>query len=155
MMAWHRVVPVAGLALAALGCDALTGPSQTDRLAEAVLRWDTAAYPSYEFEMMRHCYCGLVDVGQRVTVTVVDNEVVSAKFTETDQPIEGDPLASLPTVPALFAMIAGAITQKAHRLDVSYHPVHGAPSSISVDYRKNADDDELAVTIFELRGPDA
>lgn len=155
MIVVQRLIPTLMLVAGLTGCDALTGPSQTDRLAEAVLKWDAAAYPSYEFEMMRHCYCGLVDVGQRVTVTVVDNAVVSATFTATNEPIEGDALATMPTIPALFAMIAGAITQKAHRLDVSYHPLHGAPTSISVDYVKNAEDDEQVVTIFSLQGPDA
>lgn len=154
-MAWRRVVPVLSLVVVASGCDAITGPSETDRLSEAVSKWEAAAFSAYEFDMIRGCYCGYPDAGHKITVRVVDDAVVQAWYTDTDQLVEETHLAQIPTIRALFILIASAITQEAHRLDVSYHPLHGAPTSISVDYVKNAIDDELGITVLEVRGPDA
>lgn len=147
--------PLLLLALVASGCDALTGPSHTDRLAEAVLRWDGAQQISYEMDLIRLCYCGYIGVGKVITIRVEDGAIVNARFTESGDPIEGEDRDALPTVPSLFALIADAIERKAYQLTVQYHPVHGAPMSIDIDYIKNAIDDELSFSILDLRSPDA
>ncbi|HUG27736.1 MAG TPA: DUF6174 domain-containing protein [Gemmatimonadales bacterium] len=147
--------PLLVLALVAPGCDALTGPSHTDRLAEAVLRWEGAQQSSYEMDLIRRCYCGYVGVGEVVTIRVENGAIVDARFKESGDPIEGEHRDELPTVSSLFALIADAIERKAYTLTVQYHPVHGAPMSIDIDYVKNAEDDELSFSIRDLRSPDA
>lgn len=147
--------PLLLLALVASGCEALTGPSQTDRLAEAVLRWDGAQQISYEMDIIRGCYCGYIDAGHVVTIRVHHGAIVDARFKESGDPIEGEHGDLLPTVASLFALIADAIERKAYKLTVQYHPVHGAPMSIDIDYIKNAIDDELSFSILDLRSPSA
>ncbi len=151
----RRGAPVLLLALVASGCDALAGPSHTDRLAEAVLRWDGAQKTAYEMDLIRGCYCGYIDAGHVVTIRVNDRTIVDARFKESGDPIEGADRDALPTVSSLFAIIADAIQQKAYQLTVQYHPVHGAPMSIGIDYIKNAIDDELSFSILDLRNPGA
>lgn len=143
------------LAIVASGCSALTGPSQTDRLADAVLRWDAAQLSAYEMDLIRGCYCGFIDAGYVVTIRVDDGAIVDAKFKESGEPIEGEHRDALPTVQSLFALIADAIEQKAHQLTVVYHAEHGAPMSIGIDYIRNAVDDELSISILDLRSPGA
>lgn len=147
--------PLLVLALIASGCDALTGPSQTDRLGEAVLRWEGAQKIAYEMDLIRGCYCGFIDAGQVVTIKVGAGAIIEARFKESGNPIEGADRDALPTVSSLFAIIAVAIEQKAHKLTVQYHSVHGAPMSIDIDYNRNADDDELSFSILDLRSPGA
>lgn len=151
MWRWIRTMGMAGLVPGAVACGDLTGPSQAGRLAEAVARWEAAAFAAYEVELIRGCYCGWPDAGYRVALRVVGTEVTEAWYTDSDLPIEGAALESLPTVPALFAMIAGAINEEAHRLRVTYDPAHGAPASISIDYIRNAVDDEVGITVFRVR----
>lgn len=143
------------LAMVASGCDVLTGPSHTDRLADAVMRWEGAQQVSYEMDLIRLCYCGYIGVGEVITIRVNDGAIVDARFKESGDLIEGEHRNALPTVPSLFALIADAIERKAHELTVQYHSVHGAPMSIHIDYIKNADDDELSFSILDLRSPGA
>lgn len=155
MLHARRVTPLILLALASAGCGTLTGPSDIDRLADAVLHWDGAQKITYEMDLIRGCYCAYIDAGKVVTIRVDDGAIVDAKFKETGEPLESEHRDTLPTVASLFALIASAIEQKAHKLTVQYHTVHGAPMSIAIDYIKNAIDDELSFSILDLRSPDA
>ncbi len=147
--------PLLVLTLVASGCDALTGPSHSDRLADAILRWDGAQKVAYEMDLIRGCYCGYVDAGHVITIQVNDGAIVDARFKNSGDPIEGADRDALPTVSSLFAIIADAIEQKAYQLTVQYHPDHGAPMSIGIDYIKDAIDDELTFSILDLRSPGA
>lgn len=143
------------LALVASGCNALTGPSPADRLAEAVLRWNGAQKLVYEMDIIRGCYCGYIDAGHVVTIRVDNGAIVEARFKESGDPIEGAGRDALPTVSSLFAIIADAIDRDAYQLTVQYHPDHGAPMHIGIDYIRDAIDDELSFSILDLRSPGA
>lgn len=140
-----------GLWLASAGCGLLTGPSPSMQLSAALARWDAAGLEHYEMELIRGCYCGWADAGHRVTVRVLDGVPSEAWYTASDLPIEAAGLADLPTVEQLFLLIAQAITNGADDLRVSYHDTHGAPATISIDYYRHAIDDELGITVFQVR----
>jgi hypothetical protein len=56
------------------------------------------------------------------------------------------------TVPGVFAEVERARLE-ADRVDVTYHPTHGYPTDVFVDWEQNAADEESGYLIEGLREP--
>jgi transposase len=54
------------------------------------------------------------------------------------------------TIEGLFAIIESARSRNAARLNATYDPVRGFPTSISIDYIALAVDDEISYTIRDF-----
>lgn len=114
-------------------------------LAEARARWAASGTADYTMTQERMCFCPTEYRGPFV-VTVRDGAVVAVT-------LDG---ASLPTdralsVEALFDLVAAAYDRRADDVQVSYHPTLGYPTSIQIDYERQAADEELGLTVTALQ----
>jgi hypothetical protein len=121
-------------------------------------RWDARKLTSYEFRYTHNCFCPAEARGP-FTVTVVDGTVRSAVFLGEGgrnslmpgDPVTGDALSRLPTVPKIFDQIAEAIAQHACSIEVRYDPAMGHPLDINIDYDLRLADEELRETVADLK----
>ena len=110
-------------------------------------RWLEEGYASYTYRVDRSCFCfnaGLADIevnrGTIVAVTRVDDgSAVAAEFFEIYDTVED-----------LFDTIENAIEGNAERLEVTYDPDLGFPTSIVLDYSSNVADDEFTFTASRM-----
>lgn len=116
------------------------GLAPLSELARAELRWGRTGTNSYTVDVTRSCYCLPESVGP-VTVSVRNGTVESRTFSDGSA-VPADLHDSFPDVPGLFALIADALRGGAH-VSASYHPVHGAPTEVFIDYEAQMADDEV------------
>lgn len=143
----NRVILLACV-LALLGCGAPTAPTPQDELVQARARWEEQKLESYRFELTRSCYCVLG--GRSMTVTVEQDEVAAAEYTDSGAAIERELLSYVPTVPDLFDLIADGLSRPMARFVASYDPVAGYPTRIQLDYSAAAVDDEMTIVVRNL-----
>jgi hypothetical protein len=157
---WHKTILTGVLLVAAAGC---TAPLSVDRgdlrqIEDPRERWESYGVTYYRVDQTSTCFC----VPPRTwTALVRSGQVVDATTTESYPGITLDELLERAkgaawTVEDAFDIIDLAKAQ-AYRLDVTYHPVYGYPTSFYVDWNEGIADDEILRTAANLqpvrRGP--
>ena len=128
-----------GVVLLLAGCGLLTGPE--DDLQDARDRWAAAGLASYYFQYTQSCFCGGL-ANQNLMIQVTAGQVTDAWTLEDVLPVAPELLSTLPTVPDLFE-IADRAVREAYRRRLSYHEFYGYPTTMDIDWIKNAVDDEV------------
>ena len=105
-------------------------------------QWDANNDGTYSFLMFRGCFCAW---GGSLWIQVIDDEVTLAFRTETNEPVPDEHLDELETIDEIFDMIERA-EREADQLDVTWSD-EGYPSEVSIDWIRNAVDDEMMIRI--------
>ncbi len=134
--------------LALLACESATGPDPQAQLVTARGLWQAHGSGWYTFKLSRACFCVLS--GREIEISVENGSVVWAQYTDSKNPVEAAWISYLQTIPDLFDKIEDAITRKAASLSVSYDPVYGYPTKITIDYSATVADDEETYTASDL-----
>ncbi len=143
----RRLIPVL-MALAWAGCG-LTEPGRSlDQFNGAKRIWDRQNPADYAVTIERLCFCQ--NAGP-VRVVVVNRLVLSRTVVATQQPLPANLSEAYPDVPGLFAIVRDGYV-RADAINVSFDQQYGFPTDATIDYIKNAIDDELGlkVTNFSL-----
>ena len=139
MRNWIAAIVVLG----GVGCG-LSGPDRSlDRFTEAKRLWDRENPANYAFTVQRLCFCAAVEP---VRIVVVNRLVTSRTVVATQQPLPSSLNDSYPDIPGLFAIVKDAYV-RADAINVSFDGRYGFPSDASIDYVKNAIDDELTLKV--------
>lgn len=133
-----HIVLVAAAALAACG----DGTRPIAELARAQARWVDHGPSSYSITILRGCEC-LPEMSGPVVVVVREGRVESRRYVPSGGPVDATFEDLFPTVDGLFGLIADAAQQDSARLEVTYHPTLGYPTSIVIDYHPVYVDDEV------------
>jgi hypothetical protein len=111
--------------------------------AAAWRRWRSQAVDDYRFTLDVGCFCPTV---QGSVVEVRNGEVVRIDGKPYDhQQVTGFG-ESAPTIPGLFTELGDALAH-ADEVQVDYDPSTGVPETISVDWMKQAVDDEISYRV--------
>ncbi len=147
-------IPGVAAVLLVSSCVLSTGPlgRGRDRLADARRVWVQRGPASYAFTYTRACFCGWAGA-YRI-------EVEADTITRVTALPSGDVLADRPadvfyTVDGLFGMIGDVLDRRPDAFHASYDSALGHPVELSVDYIKQAVDDEFGFTVsdFQTRNP--
>jgi hypothetical protein len=112
-------------------------------------KWARQHITSYRLVYRRDCFCG-EEFTAPTEIEVRAGEIASATYTNRGDPVPAYVHDALPTIDALFAIVADAIDQEADLLDVTYDPTRGFPRKIAIDSRFNAADDEVTHSVISL-----
>lgn len=137
-----------------ISCSLFT--NENDGLEQAVLKWEKSKSSDYEFDYNVGCFCvahtpAKIIVHADTVYQVLDPVTRDSLMIET----EGNTFQyagrlfkdSYKTIDELFDVILDARKKNAHKIHAEYNPENGIPESISIDYIKNAVDDEIGYTI--------
>lgn len=142
---------VVGLALLVTGgCGLVTGSDYgegEEALQRARARWNRAGVQDYQLVVQHLCFCGYT---RPVRLTVRFGQVVSQVDAQTGEPVPSY-VTTVRDIAGLFDLIREAIELNAHKLDADYDSSYGFPTSIDIDYIRNAVDDELLVKVSEFQ----
>ena len=109
-------------------------------------KWTDANITHYRFELSIGCFCAFrnqmpltIEVlnGEVVSMTGVDGSVVEKTDTNYEY------YSKYATIDRLFAELKADLGGKADEVTVTYDATYGFPSTINIDFIKNAVDDEL------------
>ena len=144
------VFAATGLLLSA--CASITDPDRLDGAAQDLAvnlrRWRDHGYVDYDYVVSNQCFCVLGGVPVRVVVR--GNQVVSALYASTGQPLAANVAGWYGTIEGLFAMIDRAIAARAASIRASYDQALGYPADVFVDYVTNAADEEAGFRVTSL-----
>ncbi|MEO5815353.1 MAG: DUF6174 domain-containing protein [Gemmatimonadaceae bacterium] len=143
----HRSIALSVLLLQA-GCSAIT-ESESD-FARARLLWTSERPAAYDYTLRLSCFCGS-EVTRAVVVVVRGNAVESRKYADNGDAVSATFNSTFPTVDGMFNVIASAIDNHSARVDVSYDPILGYPTSIALDGSTMIADDESWYTLSNFR----
>ena len=143
---YYRIL-LSALILLIGGCE-IIGPdrSENDDLADARVEWANYQDGTYSYLLNRGCFC--IVAGPHF-VQVVDSQVVSAISTHSNEVVRHEDLQYIETVEDVFDMIEDAL-ETADKIDVEYSEF-GYPTSVDIDWIKQAVDDEMFITISEVQ----
>lgn len=135
-----------------LAACSVPAPSQYDQNLKT---WDGANVTHYRFKLSLICFCIFTDQ-MPLTVEVKDGEVVSVLNQAGEIVLPTDDLYQYYepylTIDRLFSQLGVALSGEAEEVLVTYNPTRGYPADLTIDYIKEAIDDELyiQVTDFEV-----
>ncbi len=113
-------------------------------------RWQAAGLRDYRYDFRRSCECAPAAT-RPATIEVVGGTVVRVRFAGGGEELAtSEERRFFPTIDELFELIDEAVRSKAAVLVVSYHPVLGYPTNISIDYRREVADDEFTIQASNL-----
>ncbi len=131
------------------------GSASTSEFDQNKATWDNANISHYRYTLSISCFCAFMDE-MPVTIEVENDQVVSITSVKD---VVIDPTDTLvypvvepyATIDDLFEQLKSALAE-AEEITVVYDTTYGYPSSINIDYIKQAADDELYLTIesFEV-----
>jgi hypothetical protein len=127
----------------------LGGSGRRAELERQQGKWARQHITSYRITYQRECFCGS-EFTMPTEIEVRGGAIETANYADRNDPIPAYVQAKLPTVDALFAIIADAIDREADLLDVVYDPSRGYPTRVAVDYRFNTADDEVTHSVYTL-----
>jgi hypothetical protein len=110
-------------------------------------KWRAASISHYRFSLFVGCFCPFTQ-RMPLTIEVREGRVVSMTYSDGAAVPDADrPMyAQYETIDALFSFVRDAIS-RADEIHIAYDPDHGFPSSVQIDFIKNAMDDELALNV--------
>ena len=127
----------------------------TSELRENRTKWEDANITHYRYSVFIGCFCAFrndmpltieVKDGTPVSITTTDGTVVDAThpFYEI--------YVSYVTIDSIMLNLEADLAGDADEVIVTYDPTYGYPTRVSIDYIKDAVDDELSyeITNFEI-----
>ncbi|MEW5928026.1 MAG: DUF6174 domain-containing protein [Gemmatimonadota bacterium] len=147
------LLALAPLALALQGCSLdPSGPADArGNLRAARAAWERQGIDSYRYVIHKSCGECLPESVAPALVEVRDGSTVSVVAATSARQIRPEFYQQYDTVEELFDLIAAAIEQDPYRFGARYDSRRGYPLEFSVDYDRDAVDDEagFAVAQFE------
>ena len=112
-------------------------------------KWDGQNINHYRFTVAVSCFCPFA--GVNVTYEVLNGQVLNESVQSTfgdqiDTAQVSDFYRSYNTIEKVFDYVDGAI-KEADETTIEYDPTYGFPSTVSVDWIKQAVDDEMYLTL--------
>lgn len=143
-----RIVIAIALSVSLL---ASCSPQARSELAAARGRWQAARISHYRLNLAVGCFCPFTQK-MPLSIEVMNGQVISMRFKDGSQvsPSEQKIFEEYRTIDALFDFTEDAIG-KADEIQVAYDPTYGFPVRVSIDYIKQAVDDELMLSVSDFQ----
>jgi hypothetical protein len=141
---------VAGLAVLTLaGCNILESGTEAD-VRDHRRRWDQLSLADYTFDFIRSCFCG-GPAGDTIRIVVRGDSIVSATNLSPQNPPQPLPDSWSVTIDDLFDELQQAIDRDADEFNIEFDPQYHYPRNVTIDYIKNAIDDEMSFKITRFQ----
>src|SRR6185503_18172617 len=121
--------------------------SQTE-IARNKEKWQDANITHYRYDLTLGCFC-VFSQDMPLVIEVMDSKVVSMEY-QNGNPIDAtnrEFFERFSTIDRIFSELEADLAGAADEVTVTYDPTYGFPVEVSIDYVKEATDDELYLTI--------
>jgi len=111
-------------------------------------KWQDAGITHYRFDLTLGCFC-VFSQDMPLVIEVQDGEVVSMEYQSGNEidAANRELFEKYATIDRIFSELETDINGAADEVVVSYDSTYGFPEQATIDFVKNATDDELYVTI--------
>lgn len=125
----------------------------TTEFDKNLTKWQNAKVTHYRYNLFIGCFCAFTEE-MPVTIEVNNGEIVSITsikgnvINPDDVPYES--VKYYADMSQLFDQLKDSLDQ-ADKVEVTYDPTYGFPTSIAIDQIKQAMDDELYITVDNFK----
>ncbi|MDW3095049.1 MAG: DUF6174 domain-containing protein [Gammaproteobacteria bacterium] len=112
-------------------------------------KWDALNFSSYIYTIKKSCFCS-PEYMKMTQVSVVNGEVVSALYLNSDEKVPDKVIDSFLTISEWFDKISSVANNENSTIDVQYDNKLGYPVSIKIDMHKRRADDEMSVFFYDV-----
>ena len=126
---------------------ACSGIGQSD-FSRNQQKWQDADISHYRFNLFVGCFC-VFSQDMPLVIEVKDGEIISMEY-QTGNPLDDgnrEYFSKFATIDRLFSELEVDLAGEADEVTVTYDSTHGFPTEISIDFIKEAADDELYLTV--------
>jgi hypothetical protein len=128
------------------------GGSGGSELQQNREKWEGQNFEHYRYKVVVTCFC--IFAGAEVTYEVQNGQVLNESVQpHPDRQIDPDEISEFyqeyNTIEKVFDFLERA-TNEADEVTVEYDPTYGFPSDITVDWVKEATDEEVYLTLSNL-----
>jgi len=126
---------------------ACSGIGQSD-FSRNQQKWQDANISHYRFNLFVGCFC-VFSQDMPLVIEVKDGEIVAMEY-QTGNPLDDgnrEYFSKFATIDRLFSELEVDLAGEADEVTVIYDSTHGFPTEISIDFIKEAADDELYLTV--------
>ena len=109
--------------------------------------WSGQRPAKYQFTFRWSCFCA-PEYTEPVKITVDNGQVTQVVPVTAGMPISKT--SDYRTIDGLFELIQAAVDRNADEIKATFDPTRGFPSNVSIDYQKQASDEEMAFTAQDL-----
>ena len=117
-------------------------------------KWNDANINHYQYKLFISCFCPFFE-DMPLTIEVKGGEVVSITRADGTVVDSSNPsyetYQTYGTIDSLFSKLKTDIAGEADEVVVTYDATYGFPTSIAIDYIKEAVDDELSLQVLEFQ----
>jgi hypothetical protein len=125
------------------------GVTPVSQLEESLALWNSVEHQNYDFVTNWQCFC-LPEYRASVDLSVRGGEITSGEYSSNSELTTPVDLTRYETIDGLFDLIADAIEQDAHNIQVSYNLEQGYPESAFIDYSEMIADEERGFVITKV-----
>lgn len=118
-------------------------------LGAARARWAEQHLTTYKITSQTGCFCPF-EMVDPIRLVVTADQVTAASYVADQRAVSDVILRNQLTVEGAFDKIQDALDRHAADLKVTFDPQRGYPTSIQIDYAKNAADDEWSLKLSDL-----
>jgi len=141
------------LAACSTGAQAVGDPTQESQseIERNKEKWQDANITHYRFNLNISCFCVFTQ-DMPLVIEVMDGEVVSMEY-QNGNPIDAtnrEFFERFSTIDRIFSELEADLAGAADEVTVTYDPTYGFPVEVTIDYVKEATDDELYLTISDF-----
>ena len=140
------ILIVMALILAACtSANALGGQSEIEQNQG---KWQDARISHYRYHLSISCFCVFTQ-DMPLIIEVQDGKVVSMEYQsgKTIDPSLLDLFEKYATIDRIFTELKADLNGAADEVIAKYDPTYGFPTEITIDFQKQATDDELYLTL--------
>lgn len=118
-------------------------------IAAQRVKWAAQRIDDYQLTLSRVCFCAPEGAGL-VVLSVLEGEPVEWLYFLSGDPVAPEWQAVFPTVDGLFDFLEDALDRGAEEIEVAFDPDLGLPTTVRVDYRIAAVDEEIGYEVEKL-----
>ena len=114
-------------------------------------KWQDANITHYRYKLHLSCFCVFVQ-DMPLIIEVMDGKVVSMEY-QSENPIDAtnrELFERYATIDRIFSELEADLAGAADEVTVTYDPTYRFPTQATIDFVKEAIDDELYLTISDF-----
>jgi len=118
------------------------------QLEVAQQRWQRTVHPDYDLTVQRSCFCA-TPVVRAVRVTVRNGSPAGLVYADSGTAVDTVLFADYRSVDRMFAFLRAVMAAKPDSISITFDPVWGYPTQVTVDPNFTTIDEEFA---FQVSG---
>jgi len=136
------------MALLLAGCASVNALGSQSEIEQNQAKWQDAGISHYRYDLSISCFCVFTQ-DMPLKIEVQDGKVLSMQYKSGKEidPSLLELFEKYATIDRTFAELKADLNGAADEVIAKYDPTHGFPTEVTIDFEKQATDDELYLSL--------